>query len=101
VILHLETAVAYSRNSLLSSRGRPSSSLLDRALSERAGAPNVMYKSIAVFLRLQLLASLPTPALLAILRITSVCQTGAALAHPSRNFSPLLVQAPTASNLLS
>ena len=48
MILHPETKVAYSRNSLPSLRGRPSSSLLDRALSEPAGGHNVMYKSIAV-----------------------------------------------------
>jgi hypothetical protein len=39
VIPHPETGVAYSRNSLPSSRGRPSALLLDRALSERAGVP--------------------------------------------------------------
>jgi hypothetical protein len=38
--------------------------LLHRALSERAGGLNVMYKSIAVFSRLQLPASLLAPALL-------------------------------------
>jgi hypothetical protein len=99
VILHPETGIAYSRNSLPSPRGRPSALLLDRALSERAGGLNVMYKSIAVFLRLQLPASLLALALLTILRLALVCvQTSAALAHPSRNFSPLLVKAPTASN---
>jgi hypothetical protein len=34
---------------LLSPRGRPSPSLLERTLSEQAGGPNVVYKSIAVF----------------------------------------------------
>ena len=44
--LHRETAVAYSRNWLPGPRGRPSPSLLERALSEQAGGPNVVYKSI-------------------------------------------------------
>jgi hypothetical protein len=36
-ILHRESGVAESRNSLLSPRGRPSPSLLERTLSELAG----------------------------------------------------------------
>jgi hypothetical protein len=48
-----------------------------------------VYKSIAVFPRLELPPSLLAPALLAILGLVSVStHTSAALGHPGRNFSP-------------
>jgi hypothetical protein len=74
VILHLETGVAYSRNSLPSLRGRPSASLLDRGLSERAGVLKSCINPSPFLLRLQLPpSSLPVlaPALLAILGLAS------------------------------
>ena len=93
VILHLETGVVYSRNSLPSPRGRPSALLLERVVSTSC------INSSLFSLRLQLLASLLAPALLTILKLALVCvQTCATLAHPGRNFSPLLVKAPTNLN---
>ena len=90
VILNLETGVAYSRNSPPSPRGRPSSSLLDRVLSELAGVLTLCINP-SLFLRLQLLCStlypLTLPALLAVLGLASALVTLVVVS------TPLLVRA--------
>jgi len=94
VNLHLETGVAYSRNSPPSPRGRPSALLLDRALSELARGHNVMYKSIAVSPLTSTASLFSIYQLPLCLRssLASVCfHTSAALGHPHLNFLPLLI----------
>jgi hypothetical protein len=56
-ILHQETGVAYSRNSLPSPRGRPSVSLLDRGFKRVVGVPTTCINPSLFLSRLQLLSS--------------------------------------------
>jgi hypothetical protein len=85
VIPNLETGVAYSRNSPPSPRGRPSSSLLDRVLSELAGVLALCINP-SLFLRLQLLCAtlypLTLPALLAVLGLASALVTLVVVSTP-------------------
>ena len=95
-ILHQETGVACSRNSLSSPPGRPSPSLLQHASSEPTGVATSGV-NLSLFLpRLQLLRSalfsltLLGLTQLAILGLASVSvHTSAALGHPGRNSRPL------------
>jgi hypothetical protein len=71
--LHLETAVAYSRNWLPSPRSRPSLSLLKQTLSEQARVLTLCINPSLFSLRLLPPLLLPTPTLLAILGLASAC----------------------------
>jgi hypothetical protein len=95
-ILHLETGVACSRNSLPSPHGRPSASLLHRAFSEPTGVATSSINPSLFLIRLRLASLYSIPPKLhkvslwsrssALPRSTS---TDAALSHPGRNSPPL------------
>jgi hypothetical protein len=74
---------------LPSLRGRPSPSLLEQTLSEPAGGPNVMYKSIAVSIVFPLLCHYQLPLCSRSSALPRSASTHAALGRPGRNSTPL------------